>query len=88
MVVGLFMGVLGGMFVLGVVTTRANAFGALVGVFSGAGATFALNRFTGVNGFVYTAVGITTCVVMGYLASLLRPSPKEESLRGLTLKTQ
>jgi hypothetical protein len=36
MIIGLFMGVLGGLFVLGVLTRRANAFGALTGALVGA----------------------------------------------------
>ena len=39
-VVGLFMGVLGGLFVLGAFTKRANSTGALVGAFVGAGVMF------------------------------------------------
>ncbi|MGB1927599.1 MAG: sodium:solute symporter, partial [Rubripirellula sp.] len=45
-VIGLFMGVLGGLFVLGAVTRRANARGAMVGAIVGAGFMFYLWRFT------------------------------------------
>ena len=83
-VIGLFMGVLGGLFVLGVLTRRANAFGALTGALMGAGAMFYLWRFTDVNGYLYTAAGITICLVTGYLASLLRGGPPRD-LTGLTL---
>jgi SSS family transporter len=86
-VIGLFMGVLGGLFVLGVLTRRANAFGALVGALVGAAAMFALWRFTNVNGYLYTASGITTCVVVGYLASLVGGG-QDRDLTGLTIFTR
>jgi Na+/proline symporter len=85
-VIGLFMGVLGGLFVLGVVTRRANAFGALVGALVGAAVMFVLWRFTSVNGYLYTASGIATCVLVGYFASILRGG-QDRDLKGLTIFT-
>ncbi|WP_339742587.1 sodium/solute symporter [uncultured Rubinisphaera sp.] len=70
-IIGLFMGVLGGLFVLGAMTRRANSFGALAGAFAGTVFMFYLWRFTKINGFLYTASGITVCVTVGYLASFL-----------------
>lgn len=84
-VIGLFMGVLGGLFVLGVLTRRANAFGALTGAVVGAAMMFCLWRFTHVNGYLYTAAGLTTCVLTGYLASFARSQDRD--LRGLTIFT-
>ena len=84
-VIGLFMGVLGGLFVLGVLTRRANATGAMVGAAVGAVTMFSLWQFTTVNGYLYTTSGIVTCVLAGYLASLLRPQDRD--LTGLTLYT-
>ena len=83
-VIGLFMGVLGGLFVLGATTTRANSFGALFGALVGAAAMFCLWRFTSVNGYFYTASGIITCFIAGYVASLLTGRP-QSSLAGLTI---
>ena len=85
-VIGLFMGVLGGLFVLGVLTRRANAFGALTGALIGAAVMFSLWRFTAVNGYLYTAAGITSCVVVGYLASLARGG-QDRDLTALTIFT-
>lgn len=76
-VIGLFMGVLGGLFVLGVGTRRANATGAIVGAFGGAAFMFWLWKFTSVNGYIYTACGITVCFVIGYVTSLLVPGKRE-----------
>ena len=83
-VIGLFMGVLGGLFVLGAITQRANATGALVGAIAGAGVMFCMWQFTSINGYLYTAAGISSCVIIGYVASLLTPTPTTE-LAGLTI---
>ena len=85
-VIGLFMGVLGGLFVLGVLTRRANAFGAMTGALVGAAVMFSLWRFTNVNGYLYTASGIVTCFLTGYLASLLSDD-QDRDLSGLTIFT-
>lgn len=86
MIIGLFMGVLGGLFLLGVMTRRANAFGALTGALVGAAVMISIWRFTQVTGYLYAAIGITTCFVTGYLASLVGGQTKtDEDLTGLTL---
>jgi len=85
-VLGLFMGVLGGLFILGALTTRANAKGALVGALIGAAVMFALWRYSDVTGYMYTFFGIATCVITGYVFSLLLPS-KQQDLTGLTVYT-
>jgi SSS family transporter len=85
-VIGLFMGVLGGLFVLGALSTKASAKGALIGAFVGAAVMFCLWKFSAVNGYLYTASGITSCVVVGYLASRLLPATTQD-LTGLTVYT-
>jgi SSS family transporter len=85
-VIGLFMGVLGGLFVLGALTRRANGTGAMWGALVGAGVMFALWWDGRVNGYLYTAAGITTCFVAGYALSLLVGRPTDD-LRGLTIHT-
>ncbi|MDH3583951.1 MAG: sodium/solute symporter, partial [Phycisphaerae bacterium] len=87
MVIGLFMGVLGGLFVLGVLTRQANAFGALTGALFGAAVMLYLWLFSDVNGYIYTAAGIITCVLVGYLASLARGG-QDRDLSGLTVFTR
>lgn len=72
-VIGLFMGVLGGLFVLGVMTRRANGAGALTGAVVGAIVMFALWQWTSVNGYLYTFCGITACFAVGYAASFVLP---------------
>ena len=85
-VIGLFMGVLGGLFVLGVMTRKANGKGALTGALGGAAFMFFLWKFTRVNGYIYTFSGITVCFVVGYLASLVLPGGGGD-IEGLTVYT-
>ncbi|QDV40574.1 Sodium/glucose cotransporter [Stieleria neptunia] len=85
-VIGLFMGVLGGLFVLGGTTTRANSTGAMAGALVGAAVMFGLWKFTAINGYLYTACGITTCFVVGYITSLATQKPADD-LAGLTIHT-
>ncbi len=83
-VVGLFMGVLGGLFALGMLTRTASAAGSLVGVVAGAGVMFALPFVSRINGYLYTAIGIAVCFAVGWLASLALPADRRD-LTGLTL---
>ena len=85
-VIGLFMGVLGGLFVLGALTRKANGPGALVGAVVGAGVMVCLWKLKLVNGYLFTASGIVTCVVVGYTASWILPA-KQVELSGLTVYT-
>lgn len=85
-VLGLFMGVLGGLFLLGILTRRANTTGALVGGLTGAATMIYLWQFTTVAGFLFTAAGLATCFTIGYVVSLLRGS-SDRDLTGLTIFT-
>jgi SSS family solute:Na+ symporter len=86
-VVGIFMGVLGGLFALGMLTRRASGPGALVGVVAGAGVMLALPVFSKVTGYLYPAIGITVCFAVGLVASLVLPA-RHHDLTGLTVFTQ
>ncbi len=85
-VIGLFMGVLGGLFILGALSRRANAAGAMIGAIVGAAVMFAMWKFTPINGYLYTASGIATCVVAGWITSLAFGKPLND-LTGLTIYT-
>jgi Na+/proline symporter len=73
---GLLGGGLAGVFALGIFTRRANAAGAIVGIVSSTAILYYVQRFTDVHFFLYGGIGIGTCVIVGYLASLLIPSSK------------
>jgi SSS family transporter len=85
-IVGLFMGVLGGLFCLGMLTRRANGWGALTGAIFGALVMLLMPIYTSINGYLYAFIGIGTCFVVGYLASIVIPSPSG-SIEGLTIHT-
>ena len=84
MVIGLFMGVLGGLFVLGMLTRRANAIGAISGALIGVVVMFCLWKTGAVNGYLYTFCGIITCFITGYIVSIITPSSKAD-ISGLTV---
>jgi len=86
-VVGIFMGVLGGLFALGMLTRRASGPGALVGVVAGAAVMLALPLVSRVSGYLYPAIGIVACFAVGLLASLVLPA-RPRDLAGLTVFTE
>lgn len=88
----LFVGLLGstltGVFLLGVFTKRANARGTAIGVATSM-VTLIVTRnmeHPPFHGFLTAAVGALTCVVVGYIASLIFSAPSRP-LAGLTLST-
>lgn len=83
-VVGLFMGVIGGLFLLGMLTRRANGLGAIVGIAVGVACVLAVSRLTSLHGFLYVVVGMTSTAIAGYTASLASPD-KNIDLEGLTV---
>lgn len=85
-VIGLFMGVLGGLFALGILTTRASGFSAMAGAVVGATVMGLLPIYTEISGVLYAAIGIAVCFAAGYLLSLPFPAPTRD-IEGYTLYT-
>lgn len=85
-VIGMFMGALGGLFVLGVTSRKANGWGALIGIFAGVAVMVTVWLMDWADGYLFATIGITTSLLVGYLASLLLPSD-DHDLDGLTLYT-
>ncbi len=69
-ILGLIMGSMGGLFLLGMITRRANAPGALIGMIISIIVQAVVAAYTPVNLLLYTTVGFITCFVTGYIASL------------------
>jgi Na+/proline symporter len=69
-ILGVIGGSLGGVFALAVFTKRANARGVIIGTIVGALVTILVKNYTHVNGYLYGAIGVITCFVVGYLVSL------------------
>ena len=72
-----------GVFALGVFTKRASSRGVLAGAFASILTTAWLTWFSDLQFYLYAVVGIPTCVVVGYLASLGLPD-RDRDLTGLT----
>ncbi len=79
-VLGLFGGSLAGLFVLAIFTRRANGNGALVGAVASAAILYWTQASTDLHFFLYAGVGIGSCFIVGYLASLVIPGPDKEIL--------
>ena len=85
---GLFGSSLTGTLLLGMCTQRANSHGMAVGIVTSMVVLYLVQRMDPplVHGFLYAAVGIVTCVIVGYAASIALGG-ETRSGAGLTLKT-
>ena len=81
---GLFGGSLAGLFALGIFTRRANAMGALTGAVASIVILAYVQQRTPTHFFLYGMVGVLSCVIVGYLASLFTRQD-DKPLEGLTL---
>ena len=89
-VLGLFTGGLAGLFVLGIFTRRATAWGSILGAAASAGVMAVAQVRPGwvpVHGLLYGVLSLGVCVVVGYLASLALPG-RPKSQAGLTIFTR
>ena len=80
MVLGLFGGPLCGLFMLGMLTRRANATGGLLGALIGLAVVWFVKLYTPVNFFLYAMVGTVGTFIAGYLISLVTPSEEKDIL--------
>lgn len=85
-VIGMFMGALGGLFVLGVLTKKAHATGAMVGILSGVVIMVWAWESGWANGYLYATIGICSSFIIGYVVSMLVPGTNK-NIEGLTLYT-
>lgn len=81
---GLLGGGFAGAYTLGMFTRRANAQGVAIGIGTSLVLTFAIWTLKIVHPYYYLAISILICIVVGYMASLCFPPPRQ-SLRGLTI---
>jgi len=85
-ILGLLMGSLAGLFALRIFTRRANGIGSMFGAIGGAVTLFYVQRHTDVCFYLYAAIGVTACFVIGYVISLLLPLGAV-NVDGLTIHT-
>ena len=72
---GLFTGGLGGMFLLGMLSKRANSNGVIIGLVLSALVTWLISVYTDINFLMYSLIGMVSCYVFGYLFSLMFKKP-------------
>jgi SSS family transporter len=89
-VLGIVAGSLAGVFILGIFTKNANAFGVITGVIASVILAFIVRTNTNISLYLYGAISVGTCVVVGYITSTLMPHEKKDlaGLTYLTLKNQ
>lgn len=69
--IGLFAGGLGGLFLLGMTSRRANGRGAVAGLILSGIVQYFLTLYTDMHVLMYAATGFVSCYVLSYLISLL-----------------
>lgn len=79
-IVGLFVGGLGGIFFLGMFTKKANGIGALLGLLSSAVIQFLIKEYSSLNFLLYSASGLISAFFLGYLFSFLIPVKNNKSV--------
>lgn len=85
-ILGLFTGGIGGLFILGIFFDKVHAKGALAGVLLSALIQFGISQYTSINLLLYAFTGLLSCVLFGWLFSLILRG-KTKDLRGLTYST-
>ncbi len=76
-----------GIFALGIFTKRASSRGVLTGASASIAALIYMTWFSSLHFYLYAVIGIATCIVVGYLASLVMPD-RDRDLTGLTHNTR
>ncbi len=76
-ILGLVLGSMGGLFLLGMLTRRANATGALAGIIGSIIVQLFVMKHQSVHLLLYTTTGFISCFVIGYIFSLITPGNKK-----------
>ncbi len=77
-ILGLVMGGLGGLFLLGMVSRRANGTGALVGIIGSILVQVWISNTQPVHLLLYAATGFISCFLIGYFSSLIFSKDRKE----------
>ncbi|WP_432800208.1 sodium:solute symporter family transporter [Poriferisphaera sp. WC338] len=81
--VGLFAGGIGGVFLLGMLSKRANGIGAVMGLIASGGVQYAISTYTDISVILYAFTGMVSCIIAGYVFSIL--TFKTGSRNGFTI---
>ena len=85
-VLGIVAGSLAGIFILGIFTKRANSYGVVLGIITSILVVSIVKNSTDISLYLYGAISVVTCVIVGYITSLVMPKGKKD-LDGLTYAT-
>ncbi len=80
MIIGLFTGGLGGVFLLGIFTKKANGIGAITGLVVSGVLQYLIKEYTDVHLLLYAFTGMFISVLIGYLVSLMTNTGGEDDL--------
>ena len=83
-IVGLILGMLGGIFLLGVLSKRAHATGAIIGCLGGIVVVLYVWKETNVTAYFYPFASVGSCLMIGWIASFL-PVREKQNTDGLTI---
>ncbi|WP_414617461.1 sodium:solute symporter family transporter [Dyadobacter sp. 32] len=83
-ILGLFTGCIGGAFILGIFTKKANGTGVMAGMAMSCITQVLIQQYTQLHLLMYAFSGLLSCIFFGYLISLL--FPREQDLTGLTIR--
>jgi SSS family solute:Na+ symporter len=72
-IMGLFSGTLAGLFMLAILTKKVRTFHAWLGAVASIGVLLYVKLATDLNSLLYGAIGVTTCFLIGFLSSRIRP---------------
>ena len=82
-----FLGLLLGVYLLGLLVPRANGAGALLGLLAGAGTLGAVILWTDVPHWWYGAFTCFPALLVGWLASYAFDPPRPEQMRGVAYRS-
>ncbi|MBD1422333.1 sodium:solute symporter family transporter [Sphingobacterium chuzhouense] len=85
---GLLGGPLLGLFLLGMLSARANAQGATIGWLSSTLITLVVVFATDISFLWYAVIGLVTCYVIGWCFSYLWPKPSDDKTTGFVWKSR
>lgn len=83
-ILGIILGSLGGLFLLGMITRKANTAGALCGIIGSIFIQLIVIQQQSVHLLLYTTTGFVSCFVIGYIASWIIPG-KTKNIDHLTI---
>ncbi|GJM34290.1 MAG: sodium:solute symporter [Saprospiraceae bacterium] len=71
MIIGLFTGGLGGIFLLGIFSKKANGTGAIAGLIASGFLQYFIKEYTDIHLLMYAFTGMSSSIIIGYIVSLL-----------------